>query len=349
MMLKSWISVGMLIGICCISLLGAVEKVIVRVGHFPNITHSQAVIGHGTTRQGKGWFEKFLGPDVEIQWYVYPAGPNAMEALFAGSIDLVYVGPSPTINAYVKSRGEEVRVICGSCSGGAALVVQPERIKDIADFKNKTIATPQLGGTQDIAARSWFRSKGFQFNLFGGDVRILPMENVDQLTLFQQGDLDGAWTVEPWVSRLILEAKGKVYLEESSLWPETGGKYTTTHLVSRRAFLENHLEIVKKWILAHVELTDWIYAHEEEAQYLFNQEIKKEVLQPLPNEVLERAWKKLEATYAPLEQSVKRYAELAFEVGLLKQKPDLSHLYALTLLHEVLEQRQMAGQDDAKK
>lgn len=330
--------------------LQAEEKTVIRVGHFPNITHSQAVIGHGLTRQDRGWFERFLGPDVKIQWYVYPAGPSAMEALFANSIDLVYVGPSPTINAYVKSKGEEVRVICGACFGGSALVVQPGQIKKISDFKNKIIATPQLGNTQDIAARAWFRSKGFQFTLFGGEVRIIPMENVDQLTLFKQGDLEAAWTVEPWVSRLLLEAKGQIYLEESELWPETGGKYVTTHLVSRRAFLEEQPKLVKKWIEAHVELTEWIKTHSQEAQNYFNQEIQQEVLQTLSLSVLQRAWKKLEVTYYPLPASVQRYAQLAFEIGFLKQKPDLSRLYHLKLLDEVLEEHQKKhqGQDAPK-
>lgn len=320
------------------------EKTEIRVGHFPNITHPQGVIGHGLTRQERGWFERFLGPEVKVQWYVYSAGPSAMEALFANSLDLVYAGPSPTINAYVKSKGEEVRVICGACFGGSALVVQPAHIKQISDFKNKIIATPQLGNTQDISARAWFRSKGFQFTLFGGDVRIIPMENVDQLTLFKQGELEAAWTVEPWVSRLLLEAGGQIYLEEAELWPETGGKYVTTHLVSRRAFLEKHPKLVKKWIHGHVELTDWIKSHAQEAQTIFNQEIQQEVLQTLSLPVLQRAWKQLEITYHPLPASVQRYAQLAFEIGFLKQKPDLARLYDLNFLQEVLEELQKKSQ-----
>lgn len=341
MLVKAWKYLGILIGLLLYTTwIGAVEKTTIRVGHFPNVTHSQAVIGHGLTRQNRGWFERYLGPDVQIQWYVYSAGPAAMEALFANSIDLVYVGPSPTINAYVKSKGEEVRVVCGSCLGGAALVIQPGSIKKVTDFKNKIVATPQLGSTQDIAARAWFRSKGYQFNLFSGDIRIIPMENVDQLTLFKQKDLEAAWTVEPWVSRLVLEAQGEVYLEESELWPETNGKYVTTHLVSRRAFLEKYPQLVKKWILAHVELTEWIQKHEQESQAIFNQEVKQEVFQALSIPILQRAWKKLENTYNPLPASVFRYAQLAFEIGFLKQKTDLSRLYHLTLLQEVLEEKE---------
>lgn len=348
--MKHWISIQILSAILFAAWIQAEEKNVIRVGHFPNITHSQGVIGHGLTRQDRGWFERFLGPDVTIQWYVYSAGPSAMEALFANSIDLVYVGPSPTINAYVKSKGEEVRVVCGACFGGSALVVQPGSIKQISDFKNKIIATPQLGNTQDIAARAWFRSKGFQFTLFGGDVRIIPMENVDQLTLFKQGDLEAAWTVEPWVSRLLLEAQGQIYLEEAELWPETNGKYVTTHLVCRRAYLKEQPKRVKNWIKAHVELTDWIKTHQQEAQEIFNQEIQKEVLQPLSLPVLQRAWKQLEVTYHPLPASVQRYAQLAFEIGFLKQKPDLSRLYQLDLLYEVLEENQKKSQGpDAPK
>src|SRR6185295_13120072 len=149
------------------------EKIVLRVGHFPNITHAQGVIGHRLTRQGKGWFEERLGPDVEVRWFEYNAGPSAMEAIFARSIDLTYVGPNPAINAHLKSRGDEIRIVAGACSGGAALVVQADgRIKTDADFKGKKIATPQLGNTQDVAARAWLQSKGLKIKLTGGDALV---------------------------------------------------------------------------------------------------------------------------------------------------------------------------------
>jgi NitT/TauT family transport system substrate-binding protein len=337
---KFWTYMSVVMGLLSVAWGRAEDQTIIRVGHFPNITHSQAVIGHGLTRQGKGWFERYFDQPIKVEWYIYKAGPSAMEALFANSIDLVYVGPSPTINAYVKSKGEEVRVVCGACFGGSALVVQPGKIQQVSDFKNKIVATPQLGNTQDIMARAWFRSQGFQFNLFGGDIRIIPMENSDQFGLFKQGDLEAAWTVEPWVSRLVLEAKGEIYLEESQLWPETDGKYTITHVVCRRAFLDDRPDFVKKWILGHVELTKWIKENSQEAQEIFNQEIQKEIFQPLAIPVLQRAWKQLEVTYNPLPASVWRYAKLAFELGFFKQKPELSRLYELKLLHDVLEENQ---------
>src|SRR6187401_1398087 len=102
---------------------GAQEKITIRFGYFPNITHAQGVIAHALSRQGKGWFEERLGPNVQIQWFTYNAGPSAMEAIFAGSLDVTYVGPNPALNAHFKSNGEEIRVIGGGANGGAALVV----------------------------------------------------------------------------------------------------------------------------------------------------------------------------------------------------------------------------------
>ena len=182
-----------------------------RVGHFPNITHVQALVAHNLSRQGKGWFEQRLGPEVRIEWFVYNAGPSAMEAIFADSIDLAYVGPNPAINAYAKARGEEIRIIAGAVNGGAALVVQPDLdINNPADFKGRRVGTPQFGNTQDVAARAWLSAGGLKVTQTGGDVQVLPTANPDQLALFKTKQLDAVWTVEPWVSRLETEAGARV-------------------------------------------------------------------------------------------------------------------------------------------
>src|SRR3989442_11274185 len=188
----------------------------IRAGHFPNITHAQGVIAHALSRQGKGWFEQRLGPDTKIEWFVYNAGPSAMEAIFANSIDLSYVGPGPALNAYTKSNGEEIRLIAGAANGGAGLVVQSDQnLNAPADFRGKKIATPQLGNTQDISCRAWLTEGGLKITQLGGDAQVLPTQNPDQLGLFKQKKVDGVWTVEPWVSRLGNEAGAKVLVQES--------------------------------------------------------------------------------------------------------------------------------------
>jgi NitT/TauT family transport system substrate-binding protein len=318
------------------------EKVVLRVGHFPNITHAQAVIAHGLSRQGRGWFEERLGTNVVVQWFVYNAGPSAMEAIFAQSIDFTYVGPNPAINAHLKSGGDEIRIVAGACSGGAAMVVQPDgRIKTDADFKGRKVATPQLGNTQDVAARAWLKSKGHRVTMTGGDVSVLPTANPDQLTMFQQGTIDAVWTVEPWVSRIEAEGKGKVYLEESSLWPDTGGKYVITHLASSVKFLKENPALLKRWIAAQVELTAWINAHPDEAKKILNQEIKAETTKALAPAILDSAWKRILLTDDPISRSLIKSADDAYEIGFLKEKPDLSRIYALKLLNEVLKEKNL--------
>jgi NitT/TauT family transport system substrate-binding protein len=319
------------------------EKIVLRVGHFPNVTHAQALIAHGLSRAGKGWFEERLGPDVEVQWFVYNAGPSAMEAIFARSIDMTYVGPNPAVNAYLRSQGEEIRIVAGACSGGAALVVKSDGpIRTDGDFKGKRIATPQLGNTQDVACRAWLQSKGLRITMTGGDAFVIPTANPDQLSLFQKGDLDAVWTVEPWVSRLVLEAGGRVYLNENSLWTNTGGKYVTTHLVSSVKFLKEHPDLLKKWIAAHIELTQWINDHPVEARRILNDEMRAEATRALPQATLDSAWKRLEITYDPVSASLLKSADDAYRIGFLKEKPDLSHIYDLRILNDVLREKGLA-------
>src|SRR6184192_3163157 len=248
-------------------IVSAQDKVVIRFGHFPNITHAQGVIAHALSRKGKGWFEERLGPNVEIQWFTYNAGPSAMEAMFAGSLDLTYVGQGPALNAHFKSNGEEVRVIAGAANAGAALVVKSDSpIKTAADFRGKKIATPQLGNTQDISCRAWLKAQGFKITQTGGDVMVLPTANPDQLPLFINGGVDAVWTVEPWVTRLERDAKARVFLEDRDT--------ITTWLVSSVKFLRDRRDFAKKIADANVELTKWIQASESEAQKLLIDELK---------------------------------------------------------------------------
>ena len=243
------------LGIASIRPAKAATPTVLRVGHFPNITHVQALVARNLSRQGHGWFEERLGENTRIEWYAYNAGPSAMEAIFAGSIDLTYVGPSPAINAYSRSRGEEVRIVSGAVNGGSALVVQPDSgLRTAADFRGKRIATPQLGNTQDVSARAWLTAGGLKILLTGGDAQVVPTENPDQISLFQSRQLDAVWTVEPWVSRLET-AGGRVLVDERDA--------VTTVLVSSAAFLTGQRETARRFVQAHVELTAWIKANPE--------------------------------------------------------------------------------------
>ena len=296
---------------------GRAESVVLRVGHFPNVTHAQGVIAHRT-----GWFEQRLGPDVKIQWFVYNAGPSAMEAIFANSIDLTYVGPSPALNAYSKSRGDEVRIIAGAVNGGAALVVQPDgRIKVPADFLGKKVATPQLGNTQDVECRAWLTQQGYKITQLGGDVLVLPAANPDQLNLFKENKVDAVWTVEPWVSRLEREANAKVFVEQRDT--------VTTVLVSSVKFLHDRSGLVKKFAQAHAELTEWIQKNPVEAQKILREELTAETTRPIPAELIAQTWQRMEFTTHISELSLLRFVKNAQAAGFLHGAPDLGRLIQL--------------------
>jgi NitT/TauT family transport system substrate-binding protein len=307
------------------------QTTVIRVGAFPNITHAQPMIG-----KANGWFEKALGPNVKIEWRSFNAGPSAIEALFAGAIDMTYVGPNPAINGYVRSNGEALRIIAGATSGGAALVVRGESgINKAEDFRGKRIASPQMGNTQDVALRAWLKTQGLKTTDKAGDVTVMPIANPDQLTLFMKKEIDAAWAPEPWASRLVHDAGGRIFLDERTLWPQ--GQFLTTELVVSTNFLQSHPDLAKKWLQAHVGLTDWINGHIPEAKQILNQQIQRETGKALATPVLDDSFSRLQVTYDPLRAPLLWAAQLAFDAGFLgRQMPDLSRIYDLTLLNQVL-------------
>jgi len=289
--------------------------------------------------KANGFFDKAMGSQVKVQWTSFNAGPAAIEALFAGAIDMTYVGPNPAINGYVRSSGEALRVVAGAASGGAALIVRNDAgINKPEDFHGKRVASPQFGNTQDVALRNWLKKNGMKTNDKGGDVQIVPMANPDQLTLFLRKDLDAAWAPEPWATRLIHEGNGRLFVDERTLWPN--GQFVIGLLVVNTRFLKAHPDLVKNWIRANVELTDWINAHQSEAKKLLNEQIQRETGKPLASTVLDEAFSRLQVTYDPLHTALMMSAQQAFEDGFLgKQMPDLSSLYDLTILNQVLAEK----------
>lgn len=301
------------------ALLPAAAQEVVRVGHFPNVTHVQALVARNFERQGRNWFAERLGPNVKVGWYAYNAGPSAMEAIFANAIDLTYVGPNPALNAYARSRGEEVRVVAGAVNGGVALVVQADSaLTKPSDFKGKRIATPQFGNTQDVAARAWLTAGGLRITQTGGDAQVVPTSNPDQLALFQNKQFDAVWTVEPWVARLELEAGGRVLVEEKDA--------ITTVLASSVKFLSQKRDLARRFVAAHRELTDWIRQNPAEAQRMVGEELKAGFRAELPPELVKRAWGRMTITTDVSLTAFQAFVASAQQAGFLRGTPDLARL-----------------------
>ncbi len=304
-----------------------------KLGYFGNLTHAPALVG-----VKQGILARNLG-DTKLSTETFNAGPAAIEALNAGAIDAAYIGPNPAINSFVKSQGESVSIIAGAAAGGAQLVVKPE-ISSAADLKGKTLASPQLGGTQDVALRAWLAGQGYKTNTDGsGDVAINPTENAQTLKLFQDGKLDGAWLPEPWASRLVLQAGAKVLVDEKDLWDGslTGkpGEFPTTILIVNKKFAAEHPDTVKALLKGHAESVKWLNsAAADEKSTVINAALKEASGAELKPDVIERSLKNIVFTVDPLAGTYKKLLEDGVKAGTTKQA-DITGIFDLTALNSV--------------
>lgn len=297
-----------------------------RLGYFANVTHTTPIVG-----VAKGFYTRKLG-STRLSTQIFNAGPDEMTALLGGKIDAAYVGPSSVLNAFVKAKGGVV-IVAGAENAGAELVVS-SKINSPADLKGKTLASPQLGNTQDVALRYWLKQQGFATDeQGGGDVRISPTNNATSLTLFEAGKIDGAWVPEPWASRLVVEGKGHVLVDERSLWP--GGRFATTNLAVSASFLRAHPQTVKALIEGQIAANAWVAAHSTEAATLVNSTIKSLTGKSLKDAVIARAWSEENVTDDPEAPSLRTSLDHAVSDGLLKQTA-LNGIYDLTLLNQAL-------------
>jgi NitT/TauT family transport system substrate-binding protein len=301
--------------------------VVLRLGYFPNVTHATAVVG-----VANGIFAGKLGSDVTLEPHTFNAGPEATEALFSGAIDATFIGPNPAINAFIKSSGQAIRIVAGSTSGGAFLIVK-DGINSAADLRGKTVSSPQIGNTQDVALRAWLASQGLVADAQGGgDVSIKPQPNSQTLDTFKQGQIDGAWVPEPWATQMV-NAGGHILVDERDLWP--GGQYVTTHLIVSTTFLQAHPDVVKHLIEGQLAATDYVNQSPADAQAKVASEITRITGSNMSTAVLASAWANLTFTIDPITSSLQISADKAKELGFL-QTSDLTRIYDLTLLNEVL-------------
>ncbi|WP_405666163.1 aliphatic sulfonate ABC transporter substrate-binding protein [Streptomyces sp. NBC_01166] len=307
----------------------------VKIGYFPNLTHATALVGIQ-----EGLIAKELG-GTTVKPSTFNAGPSEIEALNAGSIDIGFIGPSPSINGYSKSKGQSLRIVGGSASGGVKLVVNPKKIKTLDDLKGKKIATPQLGNTQDVAFLNWISEKGWKVDAQSGkgDVSVVRSDNKVTPDAFKAGSLDGAWVPEPTASKLVAEG-GKVLLDESSLWPDD--KFVITNIIVSQKFLSEHPDVVDAVLRGTVSTNKWINANPDKAKASANAALKELSGKALPAEVLDPAWKSIQITDDPLAATLEAQADHAVKAGLL-EKPDLNGIYDLKPLNKILK---AAGQPE---
>jgi NitT/TauT family transport system substrate-binding protein len=298
----------------------------VRLGYFANLTHAQALVG-----VARGDFQKALG-DVPLKTMVFNAGPSVVEAVMAGELDCSFIGPSPAINGYLKTKGAAFHVVCGVAANGVAIVARPgSGIRTLADLAGKRIATPQFGNTQDVSARVYVTDVlKSQLGEGKGQTRIMPIANAEQFEAMRRGDIDASWAPEPWASRMIVEGGATVVAEEKDLWP--GKLFSTTVFVMSRTFMQKRPAQARALVRAVIEITDWMNGSPAEARRVINEQLKVVTGKALSAQVLDSACARVVFSVNPLDATLSEYAQRAYRVGMSKEPPDISGMLDTALL-----------------
>ncbi|MBS5082590.1 MAG: aliphatic sulfonate ABC transporter substrate-binding protein [Clostridiales bacterium] len=307
------------------------EQLKVRIACFPNLNHSQALVG-----MGEGQFQEAFGEKNQIEWKIFNAGPAEMEALFAGEVDIGYIGPIPAINGYVKSGGE-FQIIAGATDAGAILVSRKDlHIKDIMELDGKKIASPQFGNTQDLVLRHILNENGLKDTTKGGSVRIIQVENPDIKMLLDNADIDAALVPEPWGSRLIKEIDANVVLDYDQVYNQ--GRYSSALVIARTEFIEKHPDLVKKFIETHLQLTEYINENNDTVKKVLNDQIKKLTNNSIPDDILDASFERFVITNNPEKESISDFIKISKDVGFIEQEPDIEMLLNTNILNDVLKE-----------
>ena len=283
----------------------------IRVAFFPSIGHIIPIVG-----LEEKIFEKGIGEEKQIETKLFDSGPQVIESIFSGSIDVAYVGPGPIINGFLKSDGKDIKILSGAASGGASFIIQPNSgLESLENFDGKRIASPQISNSQDVSLRHYLESHGFKSVEKGGTVFVLNISNPDIYTLFAKGDIDGAWVPEPWATILVQELDGIRLFNEEKLWPNE--EFASVLLIVRTEYLENNPETIQKWVESHEKTVTWINSNPDKSKSLFSSFLIDYMGKSLPTKIIDESFSNITITSDPIKNSVIIFAERADSLGYL--------------------------------
>ena len=303
-------------------------KTKVRVAYFPNITHTQALV-----MKNQGTLEKALGEEADITWTAFNAGPAEVEAIFAGEIDLGYIGPVPAVSANVKSDGD-VSIIAGATNGGAVLVSGKDvSIHSVNELSGLKVAIPQLGNTQHLSLLHLLSENNMHTTTNGGDVEVVAAANADIKTMMDNGQIDAALVPEPWGSILQNDIGANVVLDYKDIW--RNGDYSTAVVVVNNDFAKAHPDIVEKFLQAHKDATVYINENKDTAKDIVNTEIEKATGKSFDKAILDSAFERLIISEEISTESILEFANMSKEEGFIDKVPEEAGLIEKTYLEKL--------------
>ena len=291
----------------------------VHIGYFNNVTHAQALY-----LKANGTLEKTFGKDTKVEWSAFNAGPAEVEALFAGDIDIGYIGPVPAITANVKSSGD-VQILSGASKGGAILIKGVNsHIQSASDLAGKKVSIPQIGNTQHLCLLQLLKDDGLKPTTEGGDVTVSAVQNADVSNTMERGDIDAALVPEPWGATLLSQG-AEMLLDYDKIYME--GKYDVAVVVVRKEFKEQHPELVDQFIKAHQEATQKINQERTNALKVINQELRDATGKSLSENIMKEAFSRIEISTEYNKDSIAGFANISKEQGFIPSVPE-SGLYS---------------------
>ena len=273
-----------------------------------NTTHAPMIAGIASGR-----IERALG--IRVEAMSFRAGPRVVEALIGDAIDIGTSGPAAIVYTHARHGAGALRIVAGCASGGASLVVgRSTGIRGPGDLRGKTLATPQIGSTQDISLRKYLHTNGYSPSERGGDVTVHALDSATIFEEIRRAALDGAWLPEPWATRVVLEAGAVRLLDERDLWE--GRSFPTATLVSRGDFAREHPTLAARLGEALGAEVDRARALPDETRAVVREELGRLLSKRLPTALLEASWPFVDYTRDPLPAALDTIAADAHALGL---------------------------------
>lgn len=305
----------------------------VRIGYFPNMTHGQALIGIAG-----GAFENAFGDEYNLTFTSFNAGPSEIEAFFAGELDIGYIGPIPAVNGCARSRGD-IKIIAGVSNAGAVLITRKDCVlSDVSELAGKTVAVPQFGNTQHLTLLAVLSANGLKTADKGGTVTVIESANADTKTLMDKGEIDAACVPEPWGTRLVEEIDANILLDYDKLLLD--GNYSTAVVIADSKFLEDHPDLVEKFLRVHIDLTEEINNNKEESKIAINDKIYDLTSAKLEKNTLDTAFNKIIFSYAPAVPSIQNFINIYVD-EVYKEKINADELFDFSILNKILAEKNL--------